>query len=101
MRTIPLPPPERWSHAPTRIGDVLGSVLGSIIRRAGHQRVHDGPVTSLIRPMSEEEFGHLLGPAWSAMSAEQQQRYPDRWTTDDWLEVEARARQGDADHAAA
>lgn len=100
MRTIPLPPPERWSHAPTRIGDILGAVLGSIIGRAGHQRVHEDPATPLIRPMSEEEFGHLLGPTWSAMSAEQRQRYPDRWTTDDWLEVEAWGQRG-GDHAAA
>lgn len=78
---------------PQRLGDLVGRVLGRIIRRARRWRRQEDPQQALLERLTDDEVLSLLGPSWSAMTEDQRQRYPDGWTTADWIEVAARERQ--------
>lgn len=88
------------TQSPQRIGDIVGGVLGRIVRRARRWRRPD-PQAGLLDRLTDNELLELLGPSWAAMTPDQRDRYPDRWTARDWAEVEARARQACADEPAA
>lgn len=78
--------------SPQRIGDLVGRVLGRILRRRRRWRPREeDPQQALLDRLTDDELLDLLGPSWSAMTLDQRERYPSRWTAKDWAEVEARA----------
>jgi len=75
-------------QTPQRTGNLIGPVVGAILRRARRWGRRADPQQAIIDSMSDEEFGALLGPRWSAMTADQRERFPDRWTAEDWAAVD-------------